>query len=415
MAIKYRPPRGTKDFLPDQSTTIAFLERKAREVFTKYGYKEVRLPSIANMDIFKKGLGDNTDIVEKQIFKIEGKENICLRPEATAQIVRSYIENGLVQQKLFKAFYIGSMFRGERPQKGRLRQFNHIGAEAIGIKSVFLDAEIIKLARELLISFGVEDFQIQINSLGCRKDKENLNRMLKNKLANKIDSLCQDCRRRFSHNVLRILDCKKKQCKKAVQDLKIGNSYLCRDCSDYFKKLVSLLDAEGIKYKITPTLVRGLDYYTDIVFEFVSSSLGAQDAVGAGGRYDNLVKNLGGKGNPACGFALGLERIMLLKKSLNTVFPEVFLAFVSPSLASRAFQILNLLRESGISADMDFGEGSLKSQLRYCQKLNSKYAVIVGDEELKKQSVILRDMRFSSQEVVKISDLVEIIKEKDKE
>ncbi len=305
------------------------------------------------------------------------------------------------------------MFRGERPQKGRLRQFHHLGCEAIGLKSVYLDAEIISLGYRLILDLGVKDFTLEINSLGCKKDRESLNRLLNKHLEKEYDDLCKHCQRRFSHNILRILDCKNPKCKKIVKSLNIGHKYLCEECLSYFKRLCLILDDNKISYKIKPTLVRGLDYYTDIVFEFVSSNLGSQSAIGAGGRYDHLVQSLGGANKPACGFALGLERLMLLREDLKLPGPSVFLSYVSENLYKKAFSLLNILRSEGISSDIDFTKGSLKSQLRYCQKIRCNYAVIVGEEELKQDSVILRDMRSSSQSVVKIAELVRILKNKD--
>jgi histidyl-tRNA synthetase len=404
-SIKYKLTRGTKDFLSSEAFTASSLEEIARRFFVVYGYQEIRSPLIEDIGIFQRGLGDHTEIVERQIFRIQGKDNLCLRPEATAQVVRAYIERGLKERKLFKGFYIGPMFRGERPQKGRLRQFHHLGCEAIGCKSVFLDAEIIILAWKLILSLGIKKFTLEINSLGCKDDKERLVNLLRKYLAGKETGLCPSCRKRLDNNVLRVLDCKNPDCKKIVDKQKIGHKYLCSECRLYLEKLTLLLKQQNIDYKIKPTLVRGLDYYTDIVFEFVSSDLGAQSAIGAGGRYDNLVESLGGPSRPASGFALGLERLMLLRKNIQYPAPAVFIAYTSDLVQERAFSLLNLLRNEGISSDMDFSRASLKSQLRYCQKLGCKYAVIAGDQELKQDSVILRDMESSCQSLVKIGDL----------
>ena len=415
MSIKYQLPRGTKDFLDQEAFLLACFENKARELFRLYGYKEARLPVIENIGVFNKGLGQKTDIVERQIFKIEGKDNLCLRPESTAQIVRAYIQHNLYEHKLCKYFYIGPMFRGERPQKGRLRQFHHIGAEAIGIKSAALDAEVIKLARRLLIYLGVKDFDLKINTLGCKQDKQKLKDILREKLKDKYDSLCDACKKRFSANVLRVLDCKNKKCIDIVDSLNITDAHLCKNCRVYFKELCGYLEVMGIDYKVVPTLVRGLDYYTQTVFEFISESLGAQSAVGAGGRYDDLVENLGGPARAACGFALGAERMMLLLKKQKTPQTGVFLAYDSTAVFNRAFEVLESLRDAGIAADMDFSGRSLKSQLRYSQKQDAKFVVIVTEQELSDDSVILRNMAESEQESVKLSSLTGIISEKTKD
>jgi len=406
MSAKYRLPRGTKDFLPQEAYTATLLENKAREVFATYGYREVRLPSIENKGIFVRGLGGGSEVVEKQIFTIEGKDDLCLRPEATAQIVRSYIEHNLYNQRLVKLFYIGAMFRGERPQKGRLRQFHHIGAEAIGERHPGVDAEVVKLAYDLLRSFDVGNFTLEINSLGCPKDKESLRGKLKDKLKGKLHLLCGKCQHRFARNTLRLLDCKNPGCKDAVSSLGIGRSYLCKDCAEYYRAVLEILKDLSVNYRQVDSLVRGLDYYTHTVFEFTTSLLGSQNAVGAGGRYDELVEELGGPKKPSCGFALGLERILLLREKEELPCPRVFVAYTTAGLGKRAFLILDSLRGAGISSDMDFHPGSLKSQLRYGRKLRADFAVILGQDELENNSVILRDMKASSQEVVKIDNLI---------
>ncbi len=412
MSARYRLPRGTKDFLPPEAYTAVSLENIARQVFYIYGYKEVRLPVIESKDIFVRGLGEKSEVVEKQIFGIASRENLCLRPEATAQIVRAYIENSLHIQRLTKLFYIGAMFRGERPQRGRFRQFHHIGAEALGERSPILDAELIILARDLLFNFGIKDFNLEINSLGCLQDKRKFEELLKEKIKSRINLLCPNCQRRFSTNPLRILDCKESSCKKVVSSLNIGHAYLCKNCLSYFKKVCSCLDEMGLSYEILPDLVRGLDYYTQTVFEFTSEKLGSQKAIGAGGRYDGLVKELGGPDRAGCGFALGLERIMMLKTKEEAPSPEIFLAYTSRELMSQAFKLLSRLRRERISSDMVFEFSSLKSQLRYAQKLGVKFVVIMGEEELKDNLVVLRDMKASYQEKVPIESLIDILTER---
>jgi histidyl-tRNA synthetase len=410
MSAQYRLPKGTKDFLPQEAYTVSLLENIARDIFTVYGYEEVRLPLLESIPVFARSLGSTSEIVQKQIFTIASKDGLCLRPEATAQVARAYIENNLSQQRLVKLFYIGPMFRGERPQKGRLRQFHHIGAEAIGERSPLLDVELIALARRLLMGFGLDPPCLEINSLGCGADRRQLIKLLKDKLTPKQDRLCKECRRRLSTNVLRILDCKEAGCKKQVAALKIGGSYLCSDCSEYFEQVLEGLRRLSIEYIHVPTLVRGLDYYTQTVFEFTSPRLGAQSAVGAGGRYDNLIADLGGPSKPACGFALGLERILLLRTLSQLKGLDVFVAYVSEDLKEQAFRLLDRLRQEGISCDMVFEFTSLKSQLRYCQKRKASLAVILGEEELTDNKVTLRDMAASKQELADIDSLSETIK-----
>ena len=412
MSAQYQLPRGAKHFLPEEAYTVTLLENKARTVFAIYGYRQIRLPIIENKNIFIRSLGENSDIVDKQIFNIEGKYALCLRPEATAQIARSYIEHNLYSQKLVKLFYIGAMFRGERPQKGRFRQFHHIGAEAIGQRSPYLDAELMKLANDLLLTFGICSFELEVNSLGCKRDVARLEQILLQELKGKSEHLCENCKRRLKTNTLRVLDCKNASCRDIIAKLCIGMDYLCGDCKSYFDSVLKALDSLSIKYRHVHTLVRGLDYYTQTVFEFTSSLLGSQNAIGAGGRYDGLVKELGGQNAPACGFALGLERILLLRGvKEKEPPPTAFIAYVTENLQEKAFKLLNNLRQANVSCDMDFNFSSLKSQLRYCQKLRATFAVILGEDELSKSCVMVRDMQKSKQETVKIDTLISYFKQ----
>lgn len=408
--VKYRLVRGVKDLLPEKSEKVNTIENLARKIFKLYGYSEIRLPVLENQAIFTRGLGSNTEIVEKQIFKIEGKEGLCLRPEGTAQVVRAYIEHRLYIQRLVKLFYIGPMFRGERPQRGRLRQFNHIGAEVLGIKSPFLDAENISLADALLKNFGlgVKDYRLEINSLGCKNDQDKLKNTLFSKIEPFKNSLCDDCKRRLYSNVLRILDCKKNSCQEIVKSLNLNHSYLCNECRLYFDNVCKELNSLNINYRIVPSLVRGLDYYTQTVFEFTARRLGSQNAVAAGGRYDNLVSELSGPDKPACGFAVGLDRVLLLLEDKPAeINHPVFAAYTNEGVFGKAFQLIKLLREKGIPADMDFEKKSLKSQLRYFQKLGAEFVIIVGEEELKKNVYPLKYMRSSEQKDLDLESLIE--------
>jgi len=407
MKKKYSNTRGTSDFNPSQSLIFRKVNRKAEEIFKIFDYKEIILPLLEEKDLFIKGVGEATDIVESQIFKIEGKD-IVLRPEGTAQVIRYYLQNSLYNQSsLHKFFYMGPMFRGERPQRGRLRQFHHIGAEVIGSNSYYLDAEIISLCLEIFRALGIKNHELKINTLGCIQDKNKFSRYLKESLSLNRDKLCGDCQRRLEVNPLRILDCKNRQCKKVVNSLELEQSNLCKDCKDQFKNLLFLLDDLGIKYNYSPYLVRGLDYYTNTVFEIVSSELGSQDALGAGGRYNNLVKFLGGPDIPATGFALGLERILLvLGEAEETQKVDVFVAAASSALFGAGFDILQKLRKKGLSSDCDYCGKSLKGQLRLAQKKEAKFVVILGEEELKEGCVVLKNMGKSTQEKVKINNLI---------
>lgn len=417
MKKTYASIGGTCDWNPLQTRLFNKISQKARRIFKVFGYEEIILPVLEKEELFRRGVGEITEIVQKQMFKIEAKD-IVLRPEGTAQVIRYYLENFLYKQSDFhKFFYIGAMFRGERPQKGRLRQFHHIGAEAIGSEDYYLDAELISLALKILEELGVREKELLINSLGCVQDKEKFSKELKKTLSAKRNQLCEDCQRRIEVNPLRVLDCKSQSCKQVVSSLDWGEDYLCLECQEHFEGLLSLLDDLKIKYTRVSSLVRGLDYYTHTVFEITSKSLGSQDALGAGGRYNNLVGDLGGPQIPAFGFALGVERILLaLKETGNEERMEVFVATTDESLLKVGFKILQRLREGGLSVDIDYCRKSLKGQLRYAQKKGVRFVVIVGEEELKEEQVMLKDMKKSTQEKVKIDELVSLIQRtKDKE
>lgn len=369
------------------------------------------MPLLEEEDLFKRGVGETTEIVERQMFKIQGK-SIVLRPEGTAQVVRYYLENSLYKQSDFHKFsYIGAMFRGERPQKGRLRQFHHIGAEAIGSDSFYLDGEIIALSMKILEGIGIQEKQLLINSLGCLEDKEKFSQKIKKILNSKKDKLCPDCQRRLERNPLRVLDCKRQECRGVVTSLNLGKESLCSNCKSRFENLLFTLDNLKIKYTQTPYLVRGLDYYTNVVFEIISGSLGSQDALGAGGRYNNLVRDLGGPDIPGIGFSLGIERILLaLGASQEEKKIKVFIITASEILLGAGFKILQRLREQNLACDMDYCGKSLKGQLRYACKRGAKYVVILGEVEWKEQCVMLKDMEKSVQEKVKIEDLAALLK-----
>ena len=405
---KYMTVRGVKNFSAAETILLNRIVDKAKSIFSLYGYQEIILPILEEEGLFIRGLGKTTDIVEKQIFKIKAEnKNIVLRPEATAQVVRYYLENNLNKSSdLYRFSYFGPMFRGERPQKGRLRQFHHIGCEAIGSDSFYLDAEVIILAYKILESFGIGNFTLKINSLGCKKDKAKLAEIIKEGLKAHKNRLCSACQRRFNTNILRILDCKNPQCRQVVSSLELKGWHLCNDCKEKFSKLLSLLKKLNIPYFYDYLLVRGLDYYTNTVFEFSSTSLGSQDAIAAGGRYNNLIEELGGLPTPAIGFAIGVERVLLLQNT-NFNFPavDVFLAFTNNELLEEAFLLAEKLKKKGISCCLNFNKKSLKSQLKYSQKLNAPFTLILGEDELKEGCIILRNMRKSTQEKIKLTQI----------
>jgi histidyl-tRNA synthetase len=406
----FKAIRGAKDILPGDAGLWQKIEALARRTFSNYGYREIRTPIIEDSGLFNRCLGALSDIVQKQMFEIKrDREVLCLRPEATASVVRAYIENHLDRSSGFsKFYYIGPMFRAERPQKGRLRQFHHIGIEAIGSLSPYLDVEVISLASRLLDDFGVKGAEIVINSLGCDTDKKKLSAELRAKLKDRLADLCLDCRGRFERNVFRILDCKNPACVNLAKDLKLGSGALCDECRRHFDKVKQGLDALGIKYNLSSRLVRGLDYYTRTVFEIKHPDLGSQDAIAAGGRYDNLVRELGGPDTGAIGFAFGVERIILAasEKPGAGKAAGVYLISLGEESMAAGLKLLDELRKNNIQADTNYSSKSLKGAMREANDSGSRFALIIGTDELEKGVVTLKDMASGEQRQVKTGDLV---------
>jgi len=421
MSKNFSVPRGTHDILPEEILPWSQLESMSRNILQNYGYREIRTPIFEETDLFARSLGQTSDVVQKQMLNIkpateEKDSQFSLRPEGTASVVRSYIENNIDKREtLSKFFYIGPMFRGERPQKGRLRQFHHVGVEAIGISEPFLDAEVISLAVYLIQSLGIEGFKLKINSLGSAEDKQALSQGLRTRLKAHIPSLCEDCQQRFERNVFRILDCKNEPCKKIVHQLDLAESHLSTASKAYFTKVKEALNSLNISFEVSQYLVRGLDYYTHTVFEISHPGLGSQDALGAGGRYDNLVKELGGPHLGAMGFALGIERL-LLAQTPNTAQSQssikAFVVTMGESAYRRGFLLLNEMRRLGIASDMNYQTASMKSQMRLADKLQAHYVLILGDDELKEDAVTLKDMQKGEQQKIPLKDVGKVIKEK---
>ncbi len=414
-----RAVRGTKDILPREAQLWRLIEEAARSVFPLYGYEEIRTPIIEEMSLFTRSIGETTDIVQKQMFTIADRKGrlICLRPEATAPIVRAYLEHSLHRQGgITKLYYLGPMFRSERPQKGRLRQFHQIGIEAIG-SSPYLDGEVISCLVAFFRKLNLRGYQIKLNSLGCLKDKKKLGENLSSILKKDLKLLCEDCQSRFKRNVLRILDCKNENCRRLIHK-RFTPNFLCSDCLDHFKDVKESLNLLEIPYQVEPYLVRGLDYYTRTVFEVTHPELGGQDAIGAGGRYDNLISDFGGPEKGAIGFALGVERILLvLSNKLQTTNYKlqtqlgVYIATIGEEAYQRGFLILEQLRKSGVSAQIDYESKSLKSQMRKASNLNAKLVTILGEDELKKGIVTVRDMSTGKQEEIALDNFLNFVRD----
>ncbi|MFB3919823.1 MAG: histidine--tRNA ligase [Candidatus Velamenicoccus archaeovorus] len=412
----FKTPRGTKDILPPETILWQTIEGQAKRIFSLYAFQEIRTPVIEETGLFLRSLGDLSDIVQKQMFLIKKEsDSFVLRPEATASVIRAYIESGTYHTSpLVKWFYIGPMFRAERPQKGRLRQFHHIGCEAIGSYSPGLDAELIRLAVHILREAGISGFEVAVNTLGCANDKKRLAINLKEVLLPKKQMFCEDCQGRMERNVFRVLDCKNAQCRENVAALSIDTERVCQDCRDHFESVKKALAAFGVTFRVDPLLVRGLDYYTKTVFEIKHLGLGAQDAIGAGGRYDNLVGELGGPEKGAVGFALGVERMLLARGSKEENGVEgldCYIIGLGDAAAAKCQGLMNTLREAGIATDTDYTDGSLKSALRKAGALKAKTCVIVGDNELAKGVGLLKDMMKRTQIEVPLDRIVQQVKE----
>ncbi len=419
MSKQFSLPRGTSDILPSQAPQWQDIESKARRLLAKYNFAEVRTPIFEQTSLFKRSLGQTSDVVNKQLLELvsPGKEEgFALRPEGTASVVRSYIENSLDRQEsISKLFYIGAMFRGERPQKGRLRQFHQIGVEVIGANTAtpYLDAEVIALNVQLLRLLGVKDFRLKLNTLGSVQDKENFAKALRKSLQPDVNNLCEDCRDRFERNVFRILDCKNNTCRAIVAKVHLGHGHLSADSQKYYAELKNILQKLKVEFEEVPTLVRGLDYYTHTVFEITQSSLGSQDALSAGGRYNDLVAQLGGPQVDAVGFACGIERILLALPDENKPQADpltVYVIALDEERFSKAFCLVQKLRGEGIACDMSYKVSSMKSQMRAADKAGSRYVAILGEEEDKKGVVALKDMKTGEQKEVKEDTLSELLK-----
>jgi len=406
---------GTKDILPDETGHWQVIEEAARNIFSLYNYREIRTPIIEEASLFNRTLGTTTEIVQKQMFLIHNQDDLyALRPEGTASICRSYLENNLDKTSAFiKLFYIGPMFRLERPQKGRLRQFHHIGCEAIGSQEAALDIEVISLADQLLKSFAITGYNIKINSLGCPDDRKTLSLNLKAGLHKEKQNLCPDCQLRLENNILRVLDCKNARCQEIVKTLGLRDAHLCQPCRKHFEEVKNGLNSINIPFNLEPQLVRGLDYYNRTVFEFTHPDLGSQDAIGAGGRYNNLIKELGGPADTGgIGFAFGVERLLLASKipedkPLNKL---VYLITLGEAAKYAGINILNQLRASGIPGEMDYLGRSLKAAMRAANDAGARYVLILGEDEIKKNTISLKDMSDSTQREINLQDLTKELK-----
>lgn len=410
-----RAVKGTNDILPGESAGWQFAEGKMLETARFYGFEEIRVPVFEHTEVFSRSVGDTTDVVQKEMYTFDDKggRSVTLRPEFTAGVVRSAIEHGLVNAALpVKVCYVGGCYRYEKPQAGRLREFHQFGVECIGAASPNADAEVIALARQVLDSIGIDDASLEINSIGCKKCRAEYYKALKEYFKSRSDELCDTCKDRLERNPMRILDCKSPVCSAVAAEAPAVLDYLCDDCREHFKGVKANLDAAGIKYTVNPKIVRGLDYYSRTVFEFVSDRLGAQSTVCGGGRYDGLISQMGGPELPALGFAMGIERLMLVLKAKGVELPsksgcQLYLAAMGQAASLKAAEICSVLRADGFAVQTDICDRGLKAQMKYADKLGAQFSVVLGDNEIESGKARIKNMKTGEQTEISIKNISE--------
>jgi len=415
--LEFTTLKGFKDILPEESARWQEIETKARALFATFGYREIKTPVLEKTALFSRGIGQETDIVSKEMYSFEDIKGrgLTMRPEATASVVRAYIQHRLYQNyPIQKLYAMGPMFRHERPQKGRFRQFHQIDVELFGDPGPKSDAEMIILAVYLFETVGLRDLTLHINSLGCPDCRPDFKEKLKSYLAERTSSLCTDCQKRARSNPLRVFDCKVETCSAIVQNAPAIPAFLCGNCKEHFESLKAYLDALTIPFEVNDQLVRGLDYYNRTTFEIQTEHLGAQNAVAGGGRYDGLVKTLGGPDHPAIGFAVGVERVVALLEASKPVEPrkpDLFIAALGENVSLPAFQWMTALRKQGLWVELDYGGKGLKSQMKKANRLDAQNVLIVGDDEAAAKRAILRDMNTGEQTEVDFNNLVSTLED----
>ncbi len=411
-------PRGTNDILPGDVEKWQYLEGQIHRICKEYGYSEIRTPIFEHTELFLRGVGDTTDIVEKEMytFNDRGERSITLKPEGTAPVVRAYLEDRLYAgPQPVKLFYTGPMFRYDRPQAGRFRQFHQFGVEVFGSHDPAVDAEVMAMAMDLLGRIGLHNLELCVNSVGCPDCRPALRWRLQNFFRPQLENLCKNCRGRFEKNPIRILDCKEKRCKEAGADAPTTIDCLCESCSDHFGQVKKYLDLLNLSYIVDSRLVRGLDYYTHTAFEIMTPDIGAQSSIGGGGRYNGLVETCGGPPTPGIGYALGMERIIMSMErqgfeTPGTLGTDVIVVTAGQAASNEAFKLLFNLRSAGLSADKDYMNRSLKAQMKYAGKSGARFTVIIGEEELKQGLALVRDMGTGKQEAVAFDGIVDYLR-----
>lgn len=413
-------PRGTGDILPGEVGKWQFLELTIRQICTEYGYSEIRTPIFEHTELFERGVGETTDIVEKEMytFKDRGERSITLRPEGTASAVRAYLENKMYAgPQPVKEYYIGPMFRYDRPQAGRFRQFHQFGVEVFGSNDPALDAEVMAMAMELYGRLGLKNLELHINSVGCSRCRAVLREKLQEYFRPNLNNFCPNCQSRFERNPLRILDCKSERCQELGQGAPTTLDCLCAECEEHFRLTRAYLDTLGVPYILDNRLVRGLDYYTQTAFEIMASDIGAQSSIGGGGRYNGLIEACGGPPTPGIGYALGLERIILTMEKQGIKFPssgklDVYVVAADAAACAEAFKLLFKLRSAGFASDKDYLGRSLKAQMKYAGKIEARFVAILGSTELERGVVSLKDMSTGKQEEINFVELENVLRKR---
>ena len=413
MAYLTKAPRGTSDVLPEESWQLRFIEKTVSDAAALYGFKEIRTPVFEHTELFQRGVGETTDVVQKEMYTFEdnGQRSITLRPEGTAGTVRAFLEHGLFNEPLpQKYYYLTSCYRYEKPQAGRLREFHQFGVEAFGSESPAQDAEIISLAKHIFDFFGITDVRLELNSIGCPTCRKNFQNALREYFGSKRDCLCETCLGRLEKNPMRILDCKSPECGEIAKGAPKVLDYLCEECETHFAAVQSYLRAMDIEFTVNPTIVRGLDYYTKTVFEFVAGSIGAQSTVCGGGRYDGLVSELGGSPTPACGFGMGIERLKLLLEAEGIAFPEekrvdLYIAPAKYEYSFEAMRLTDLLRREGVTVLTDVSGRSLKAQMKFANKKEALFTLVLGDEEMETRTAKAKNMDTGEETAVRLDQI----------
>ncbi len=407
-------PRGTKDIIPSETYKWQYLEKMFKQTCKNFGYSEIRTPIFEHTELFERGVGGDTDVVQKEMYTFldKGERSITLKPEGTSSVVRAFLENKIyTQAQPTKVYYVTPCFRYERPEAGRLRQFHQFGVEAFGSDEPALDVEVMSLVSTFFKDLGLESIELQINSIGCPKCREAYDKKLREYLSTKVDDLCGTCQSRYETNPMRILDCKVETCQEKTTDAPLMIDNLCEECEEHFGKVKDYLELAEVEYVVNPKIVRGLDYYTKTAFEFISKDIGSQGTVSGGGRYDGLVTEVGGPDTPSVGFGMGIERLLLTLENCDIEIPneddiDLFIVSMGEEADKLAFKLLAKLRRKGISADKDYLGRGIKAQFKQADRSNARNTVVIGDDEIEKNIVSLKDMESGEQKEISIDDLI---------